>query len=92
VQKYASKTYIFRNLKEVSIIPWQSELSVLLINWFYDGWLKVLLYQKKGLIAYASQYAFRYKTRQSWYMEKGFKMYFDNNRVLPAFRQICYLD
>jgi ribosomal protein L32 len=31
-QTYASKAYIFRNLKEVSIIPCQSELSVLLIN------------------------------------------------------------
>jgi hypothetical protein len=31
-QTYASKAYIFRNLKEVSIIPCQSELSALLIN------------------------------------------------------------
>jgi hypothetical protein len=58
-QTYASKAYIFRNLKEVSIIPCQSELSVLLINWIYDRWLKVLLYQKKCLMAYASQYRLR---------------------------------
>jgi len=29
---YAWKAYIFRNLKAVSIIPFQSKLSVLLIN------------------------------------------------------------
>jgi hypothetical protein len=43
---YASKAYICRNLKAVSIIPCQSKLSVLLINWIYDIWSEVLLYQK----------------------------------------------
>jgi hypothetical protein len=31
VQAYASKAYIFRNLKEINIILFQSELSVSLI-------------------------------------------------------------